>query len=212
MVPDIVVTPTPTSPCQSGCNISACSPTVIGDAYTQLVMNTSIIFEKANSGTDLASEKIFTFVITKPFSTITITDTTYPLNVGDIVTITLMPSSQDFKAFGLGDRFFNLRCLKVDILITHVDHSTLSFNNKDIQNAWITGYIDLGSTLTIQSTGSAYTLLVINSTTPIINGIDSRPITISNIRPNGVGLFLLEHDKNQQLGVNFVGNAQSINY
>jgi hypothetical protein len=209
MVPDVFVTPTPICPT---CNISGCNQSVIGDAFTQIVMNTSIIFEKTDQKAQLTPDKIFTFRITKPGSTITISQQNYPLQVGDSIKITLRSSSKDFKAFGLGDRFFNLRCEKADTTVTYANLATADFNNKDIQNAWITGYVDLGSTLTIESSGSAYTLLVINSTTPIINGIDARPITISNIRPNGVGMFLLEEDSNGQEGINFVGNALSISY
>jgi hypothetical protein len=212
LVPDVYIPPVPICP---ACNISNCSQTEIGDAFTQIVMNTSIIFEKASQGASLTNGKFFTFRVTKPGSTITIAGQNYNLQVGDTIKITLVGgpgTPHNFKAFGLGDRFFHLRGEKVDITLTYINLTSVPFNNKDIQNAWITGYVDLGSTLEIKSSGSAYTLLVINSTTPIINGVDTRTITISDIRPNGLGLFLLEEDSNAQEGINFVGNALSITY
>ena len=71
-----------------------------------------------------------------------------------------------------------------------------------LENGWITGYIDLDSTFTINSPDPKIKIqhihsLVINGTT-IINGrYETSSITISDIRPIGVGLFVLEENSNR---------------
>ena len=207
MVPDIFVTPTPICPT---CSISGCNQSVIGDAFTQIVMNTSIIFLRADSGTSLRESGVLTFKVTNTSSTLSIGKDLIYLNEGDIVTISLDKNSKDFKAFGLGDKFYHLRGDGVNIQLSNPSRN---FNNVVLQNGWITGYVDLGSTFTIDSPNpkkDAYTLLVKNGTTIINDNNNERVITISNIRPIGVGLFLLEEDSNGQEGVNFVGYAEKI--
>ena len=95
-----------------------------------------------------------------------------------------------------------------------INNNPIPNNPVALQNAWITGYEDLGSTLNINSEGnknpSYYTLLVINGTTHINDVNNAQNIYISGIRPVGVGLFVVEENSNGKLGVNFVGYAQQI--
>ena len=208
MVPDVYIPPTPICP---GCNISNCSQSIIGEAYTQIVTNTSIVFLRADTKTTLNDNGVLTFKVTNTSSLLSIEGKalTY-LDPGDIVTISLDSSSKDFKAFGLGDKFYHLRGDSVNVALSSPTNPSKNFNDNKVvlENGWITGYIDLGSTFIIDSPDpgpqSAYTLLVINGTT-IYNGDSRQQITISNIRPIGVGLFLLEEDSNSKEGVNFVG-------
>ena len=223
IIPDIYVTPTP-SPCQGGeCNIANCSQTVIRDAYTQIVTSNSSVFLRTDEGTQLASGGYLKFKVTNEGSTLTRLANGNPvvtqLNKGDIVQITLTSTnSGNFKAFGLGDKFYFLGGEAVNILINNIPFAD---NPVYLQNGWITGYIDLGSTLTINSKGIKITpnkdpkydtLLVINGTTIINDGKNTSTITISGIRPIGVGLFVVEENNNGKSGVNFVGYADHINF
>ena len=109
-VPDVYVPPIP--PCPA-CNISNCSQKEIGEAYTQIVMSNSSAFLRTDGGTQIVNGGYLYFKVTNTSSTLSTTkggggnpDLT-PLYKGDIVKITLnSPNSQNFKAFGLGDKFY----------------------------------------------------------------------------------------------------------
>jgi hypothetical protein len=214
-VPDVYIPPVPLCP---ACNTSNCTNLQIRDAYTQIVTGNSSTFVRTDTGTSLNIGGVLTFKVTNTSSTLSTfqngNSVLTPLYVGDIVTITLVSSSsKDFKAFGLGDKFYHLRGDNVDIKVSNAT-SNINFGTVILQNGWITGYVDLGSTFTINSPGSQnpkyYTLLVINGTNIINSGNNKQDIIISKIRPLGVGLFLLEQDSNAQEGVNFVGYAETI--
>lgn len=220
MVPDVYVPPVPICP---ACNISGCNQSVIGDAYTQIVTSNSSMFLRDDGGTQLSNGGFLYFKVTNTSSTLTFStggsptlQTLYP---GDRVKITLdSANSQNFKAFGLGNKFYFLGGDSVIIAITNATTGTINNLNNghavSLQNGWITGYVDIGSTLTIISNPDVNpkydTLLVINGTTIINSENNVQTITIEKIRPIGVGLFFVQENANGNGGDNFVGYAEKI--
>ncbi|KUG14636.1 hypothetical protein ASZ90_015722 [hydrocarbon metagenome] len=210
------ITPSPRPPVCVDCDnlYGNCSEADISDAYLDIAMNTSYIFQRVDSKTALSASGRLYFEVMDQGSKLFRSGVISPIDLhpGDIVTITLRSNSKDFRIFGLGDRFFHLQGKGVDLEISNTTNP-ITASNIELYNGWITGYHDLGSSFSIESpkpTGSsgAYTLLVINGTV-IINDFNTDPITFSNIHPIGVGLFLLEDDSNSQDGVFFIGNAAS---
>ncbi|NMB77560.1 MAG: type IV pilin [Methanomicrobiales archaeon] len=192
------------------------SPSTVGPTIASAVGTNAINFykgDKVSLTTDGSHTYYFTFNVTKPGSSISIdgyTPNPKPLLVGDQITIFLWASSKNFKTFGLGDQLWEVSADGVDVSLSHFttpDAQSPQTNTK-VNHAWITGYQDLGSTLRIATSGAGQTSLVVNGTVRI-NGDDSSSVIISNIRPVGVGLFVLEADNNAQI-VYFVGNAQSV--
>jgi hypothetical protein len=162
---------------------------------------------------DNSTTYYFTFNVTKPGSSIAIpgyTPNPKPLLVGDRITIYLRNNAANFKVFGLGNQLWEISADGVDVSLYHftVEDVQSPQTNTEVSHAWITGYQDLGSTLHIYTTGSGQTSLVVNGTVRI-DGSDSSYIEITNIRPVGVGLYVLEADNNAKI-VYFVGNAQSV--
>ena len=189
------------------------SPSTVGPVIAKVVGANSISFYKDNRvGLADTSANYFRFNVTKSGSSISATDfggSPTTLYVGDIVTVYFRSNTGIFKTFGLGDQLWELSATGVDVDIKHNGISDLRTNG-DIIHTWITGYQDLGSTMTIQSQNpyTSGTALVMNGT-QWINGDNSDNVQISNIRPVGIGLFLLEGDNNAHI-VYFVGNAQSV--
>ena len=189
------------------------SPSTVGPVIAHVVGANSISFYKDNRvGLADTSANYFRFNVTKSGSSISATKfggSPTTLSVGDIVTVYFRSNTGIFKTFGLGDQLWELSATGVDVDIKHNGISDLRTNG-DIIHTWITGYQDLGSTMTIQSQNpyTSGTALVVNGTQRI-NGVNSDDVQISNIRPVGIGLFLLESDNNAQI-VYFVGNAQSV--
>jgi len=190
------------------------SPQTVGPVIASSVGTNSISFFKDDKvNLDYTGTRYLKIIITKPGSSILATDfhATNPviLYPGDIVTITLRPNTGVFKTFGLGDQLWEISATGVDVNITQGGVPDARTNG-DVIHAWITGYTDLGSTLTITSDNpyTSNTVLVVNGTQRI-NGASSENVVISNIQPVGIGLFLLEGDNNAHI-VYFVGNAQSV--
>ena len=217
-VPDVYVPPVPSCP---ACNIINCSDIQIRDAYDDIVTRTATIFIRKNKQASSLNAGILRFKVTKSGSTISI-DGNKPmsLSVNDIIEIHRLQDKQDdFKIFGLGNTFYQMRGQDVSLRITYaVNGTTKPFGTVTIDNAWITGYVDLGSSFTITSepNQNEYTFLAINNTSPYpyYNEYNKIPIIISGIRPIGVGLFSLDYDYNSQqdTGMSFVGTYASISY
>lgn len=192
------------------------SPATVGPVIANVVGANSINFYKQRNVelTDNNSNTYyFRFNVTKAGSSISVTGYTpnpKPLLVGDIVTIYLRSNTANFKAFGLGDQIWEISASGVNVELKHgaTPDAQSPQTNTQVTHAWIKGYEDLGSTLRIQTSGSGGTSLVVNGT-QIINGDDSSTVIITNIRPVGVGLFVLEADNNAKI-VYFVGNAASV--
>lgn len=189
------------------------SPTTIGPVIAQAAAGNSVSFYKDNR-VDLATGTFFRFTVTKSGASISATDLgpkPVSLGVGDVVTVNLRPNTGFFKAFGLGDQLWELSATGVDVNVTFIANGTSRIGtNGDIIHTWVTGYRDLGSTLSIVS-NNPYTsgaALVVNGTM-LINGQNSDNVAITNIRPIGIGLFVLDGDNNAHV-VYFVGNAQSV--
>ena len=190
------------------------SPQTVGPVIASTVKTNSVIFFKDNKvqlDSNNAGTFYFRFVVTRSGSKISadgFTPVPYPLQAGDIVTVSLSPSSSDFKAFGMGDQLWELAAYHVTTNVTRGGIATV--RSGDVTHSWITGYRDLGSTLRISTTNpnNDGTVLVVNGTERI-NGPDSEAITITNIRPVGIGLFILESDSNAKT-IYFVGNAQQV--
>ncbi len=189
------------------------SPSTIGPVIANVIGANSISFYKDDRvSLTYTGANYFKFNVTKTGSSISATDfggTPVTLYPGDIVTVYFRSNTGIFKTFGLGDELWELSATGVDVNITHngiPDRRT----NGDVIHAWITGYQDLGSTMTIVTNNpyTSGTALVINGT-QWINGNNGDNVLITNIRPVGVGLFLLEGDNNAHI-VYFVGNAQSV--
>jgi hypothetical protein len=137
------------------------------------------------------------------------------LEVGDIIFIGQPSSnSKSWKIFGLGDQIWEFNAGNVDVRWKHKStglwDSGNSTDSTELFHAWITGYKDVGSTLKVTTSGEAYTALVIN-TSKKIEGSSSASVVIQDIRPVGIGLFVLEYDHNTN-SVYFLGHAQSVTW
>jgi hypothetical protein len=193
---------------QSPSTVGPVLATAIGTNCIKFFKHGNVELDKDNSTT-----YYFTFNVTKPGSSIAIpgyTPNPKPLLVGDRITIYLRNNAANFKVFGLGNQLWEISADGVDVSLYHftVEDVQSPQTNTEVSHAWITGYQDLGSTLHIYTTGSGQTSLVVNGTVRI-DGSDSSYIEITNIRPVGVGLYVLEADNNAKI-VYFVGNAQSV--
>ncbi|HOX34608.1 MAG TPA: type IV pilin N-terminal domain-containing protein [Methanoregulaceae archaeon] len=190
------------------------SPQTVGPVIANTVQANSTIFFKDNKvqlDRDNADTYYFRFRVTRPGSSISATGFTpvpYPLQAGDIVTVYLKPSSRNFRTFGLGDQIWELAAYGVTINVTR--GSIVTERSGDLDDAWITGYRDLGSTLKISTTSpnDDRTVLIMNGTEKI-NGLNSDAIVISDIRPVGIGLFVLHADDSANT-LYFVGNARRV--
>ena len=220
LVPDVL--PVYVDPCAGLCNLGNCTSDQIGDEYDNIVTRTATIFIRKNKQASSLNAGILLFRVTKSGSSIYYNGNPDPItpSVNDIIEIKRMKDKQDdFKIFGLGDTFYQMRGQDVSLKQTYAVNGTIkNFGTVTIDNAWITGYEDLGSSFTITSeTNKAeYTFLAINNTTPYpyYNGFNKITIIISGIRPIGVGLFNLDYDfnSNSDTGMSFVGTYDNIEY
>jgi hypothetical protein len=214
LIPDVLPTPTP-SPCQPGCGITNCTQEKLIQIGNDIADN-STVFLRNDQKADLVTGGYLSFRVTNSSSNIFINGVPYQLYVGDIIKITLLSNSQDFKIYGIGDKFYELRGKGVNITRKYAVNGTEKyFPNDVLNNAWITGYTVLQSDFTISSdpnNQNPYTLLAKNGTTTEINGNSNKIVTISGIRPMGVGLFVLDGNSQSQTGTFFVGRYGSISY
>ncbi|OPY38732.1 MAG: hypothetical protein A4E35_00516 [Methanoregula sp. PtaU1.Bin051] len=191
------------------------SPTTVGPVIATAVSGNSVTFfkdGKVKLDSDNLNTYYFRFKVTKSGSTMSVVGLTpdpYPLYINDIVTIYLRSNSANFKTFGLGDQLWEVSTNGVNVNITRGGVPTV-LTNTNFVHAWITGYEDIGSTLKISTTtpSNEGTVLYLNGT-QLIDGPNGDAIVITNIRPVGVGLYVLEWDSNAQT-IYFVGNAQQV--
>jgi hypothetical protein len=192
------------------------SPTTVGPVVANVVRaDGTILFkdQKIDLKTDNLDTYFFRIKITKPGSTISasgFTPNPKSLNVGDIVTVYMRSNSGNYKAFGLGDQLWELTANGVNINISQSGINTKK-DNENVYHAWITGYEDLSSTMSVTSTGSnsGNTQLIQYGTVWINAQSNDDDIIVTNIRPVGLGLFVLEWDSSAHL-VYFVGNAETV--
>ncbi|AGB01855.1 type IV pilin N-terminal domain-containing protein [Methanoregula formicica] len=191
------------------------SPSTVGPVIANVVGANSISFYREGKAT-IDPNTHLSLNITGAGSTISYgTTTSKSLGIGDILVVTLSKSSPgSWKIFGLGNQIWEFSAADsskvVDISWKHKSNGTWTNTSAtQLFHTWITGYQDVGSTLTVRSTGgSYYTALAVNGTM-VIDGVNSSTVVIQNIRPVGVGLFVLEYDPNSD-SMYFVGNAQSV--
>lgn len=195
------------------------SPSTVGPVIANVVGANSISFYR-EGGTTVETGTYLSLNITgsgsnfaygKPNSI-----TSRSLDVGDIFVVTVTQNNMQMKIFGLGNQIWEFSAPSsqgvVDIGWKHKSNGTwTNISNTGLFHTWITGYQDVGSTLTIGSDknpSKSYTALAVNGTL-IIDDPSLDTVTIQNIRPVGVGLFVLEYDPNSD-SMYFVGNAQSV--
>jgi len=145
------------------------------------------------------------------------------LDVGDKIVITQARSSPlPWKIFGLGDQIWEFAAQGV-----HVDwwkqssgtwtNSTWphSGNGVTLYHSRITGYKDIGSTLTIRTdSGLGQYQALIHNYVKEFEGDSTAAndvVVIQNIQPVGLGLFVFEYDDNSD-SVYFVGYARSVSW
>ncbi|MDD1694556.1 MAG: hypothetical protein LUQ71_07510, partial [Methanoregula sp.] len=144
------------------------------------------------------------------------TTTAQNLGVGDTLLIRQINSNPGtWKIFGIGNQIWEFSA--PDSNTVEVDWKSKSTGlwtnttSTRLYHVWITGYNDVGSTLALRTTqGGYYTGLVVNGSIKI-DGVSSNTVVIQNIRPVGIGLFVLEYDPNTG-SVYFMGNAQSVTW
>jgi len=193
------------------------SPSTVGPVIANVVGANSISFFR-DSKTKVYSDTYLSLNITGTGSNIAY-DTTVSrsMAVGDILVVTVRQSNpKSLKIFGLGNQIWEFSAPDqgdVDISWKHRSNGTWTNTSGGTQlyHTWITGYQDVGSTLTIGSNGGTqYTALVVNATL-MINGDSSNTVVIRHIRPVGVGLFVLEYASTPG-SMYFVGNAESVTW
>jgi len=197
------------------------SPSTVGPVIANVVGTNSITFFREKD-TTIPQNTYFTFNVTRPGSTLLTEESSpspIPLSVRDVVTVTQAANGNgQFKIFGIGDQLWEFSATKVTISIHRADGSwynePTSGQPTNLLHSWVTGYQDMGSTLSLVSVPSGQapaTGLVINSSVKI-NLATNTPVTITNIRPVGIGLFVLEADPSDANAVYFVGQAGSVVY
>lgn len=191
------------------------SPSTIGPVIANVVGGNSITFYKdQNFEVEKTSGNYLRFTVSKSGSAITATQfgsTPKILYPGDIVTIYLTPQTTNLKTFGLGDQIWELKATAVDVNITHNGIPDRR-NGGDIYHAWISGYQNVSSTLKISSTGSGTTSLVVNGTQHI-DGVSDLPVVITDARPVGLGLFILQEvSTGNDKGIYYVGSAKQVTW
>lgn len=193
------------------------SPSTVGPVIANVVGANSISLFR-ESKTTIDQNTYLSLNITGTGSNIAYgTTTPQSLAVGDILVVTLTKSTPgSWKIFGLGNQIWEFSAPDsakvVDIGWKHRSNSTwTNISSTQLYHTWITGYQDVGSTLTVRSTGgSYYTALAVNGSLKI-DGISSNTVVVQRIRPVGVGLFVLEYDPSSD-SMYFVGNAQSVTW
>ena len=191
------------------------SPSTVGPVIANVVGANSLTFYKdQNVELEKTSTNFLRFTVTKSGSAITATafaSTPTVLYEGDIVTINLTSNTANFKTFGLGDQLWELKATGVDVNITHNGIPNRK-DGGDIIHAWISGYRDVNSTLRISSTGSGTTSLVVNGT-QYIDGVSDLPVTITDAKPVGLGLFILQEvSTGNDKGIYYVGSAKRVTW
>lgn len=142
--------------------------------------------------------------------------TTVPLNNGDVVNISVTGKDvQYFTAFGIAPSIWELagNPLTLDITFANGTIYKPSGNkniNTEITHTRVEQYnpATLKSTLAIDVWKNADTGLTVNGTR-YINGVDSRDILLTNVRPVPVGLYLISSSGGENV-IYFIGDADRI--
>ncbi|MDD1691100.1 MAG: type IV pilin [Methanoregula sp.] len=192
------------------------SPSTVGPVIATAVGANSINFYRDGKAT-IDQNTYLLLNITGSGSTIAY-DTTTPQNlgIGDTLLVTQRKSNPGtWKIFGIGNQIWEFTAPDSNSVGVYWRHkSTGLWSNTSstrLYHTWITGYNDVGSTLTLRTTqGGYYTGLVVNGSIKI-DGISTNTVVIQKIRPVGIGLFVLEYDPNTG-SVYFMGNAQSVTW
>ena len=192
------------------------SPSTVGPVIATAVGANSINFYRDGKAT-IDQNTYLLLNITGSGSTIAY-DTTTPQNlgIGDTLLVTQRNSNPGtWKIFGIGNQIWEFTAPDSNSVGVYWRHkSTGLWSNTSstrLYHTWITGYNDVGSTLTLRTTqGGYYTGLVVNGSIKI-DGISTNTVVIQKIRPVGIGLFVLEYDPNTG-SVYFMGNAQSVTW
>lgn len=192
------------------------SPSTVGPVIAAAVGADSINFYRDGKAT-IDQNTYLLLNITGSGSTIAY-DTTTPQNlgIGDTLLVTQRNSNPGtWKIFGIGNQIWEFTAPDSNSVGVYWRHkSTGLWSNTSstrLYHTWITGYTDVGSTLTLRTTqGGYYTGLVVNESIKI-DGISTNTVVIQKIRPVGIGLFVLEYDPNTG-SVYFMGNAQSVTW
>lgn len=194
------------------------SPSTVGPVIADVAGAHSVNFYKSGEKSGAAyivPGTYFRFRVTSstPPSAVTYikgsTVTSAPLAMGDIVMVTLDGNAQqNFKTFGIGDQLWELSAQSTNLTIRYQNGTAMTCGGCDISHAWISRYTDMSSTLSIDGNGDSGTSLIVNFT-QYISGQNSDHVQVSNIRPIGLGLFLIEEDSNKK-SVYFIGQAREI--
>lgn len=192
------------------------SPSTVGPVIATAVGSNSTNFYRDKAAT-IDQNTYIVLNVTGSGSTIAYgTTTAQSLGVGDTLLIRQINSNPGtWKIFGIGNQIWEFSAPdsgSVDLAWKHKSNATwTNTSSTRLYHLWLTGYTDVGSTLTLRTTGSGYyTGLVVNGSIKI-DGISSNTVVIQNIRPVGIGLFVLEYDPNSN-SVYFMGNAQSVTW
>ncbi|MFA5414773.1 MAG: type IV pilin N-terminal domain-containing protein [Methanoregula sp.] len=196
------------------------SPETVGPVIADAAGAYSISYYREKQ-VDVVKNTYFTFNVTQSGTTILTVDSSpsvISIPVGDIVRVTQVQNNNGlFKIFGLGNKLWELSASGVCLEIKYPNSTTwyaegCSSSSTTIYHTWVTGYRDYGSSLTLSSNPNGQppaTGLTMNSSVKI-NGMNGETIVVNNIRPIGIGLFVLEVDPTNANAAYFVGNAQSV--
>ncbi|MCK9580642.1 MAG: type IV pilin N-terminal domain-containing protein [Methanoregula sp.] len=188
------------------------SPSTVGPVIANVVGANSTSFYRSGSNT-LNQGTYFLFRITGSGSTISYGSSSVKyLDPGDIVEVKQTANNPgEWKVFGIGDQIWEFSAEKVDVNWKKQSTGTwLNSSGTTLYHTRISGYSDVGSTLTIQTSNpqNQYTALVINGV-KLIEDDNDHTVVIREIRPVGLGLFILEYDFNTG-AVYFVGHAEDV--
>ena len=145
----------------------------------------------ANKPGYLVSGGYIQFRVTGSYSKITHGGTTYNLNSGDIVKLTINSDTQGINSgsniYATSSQISTFAFNDVDMIINGND-----YGRKTISYIYISGYDTYSSTLTLNvPSTSAWTYFIANGN-PVINGItDSRRITIYNLGMGSGGMSFI---------------------
>lgn len=193
------------------------SPSTVGPVVADVIATNSTNYFRQGTST-IDQYTTIKLEITEPDSTFSYgSSTVRNLVVGDIIVITQARSNPGtWKIFGLGDQIWEFSADDVWVDWKHGGTwtNTTRPGTTEMYHAWITGYKDMGSTLTIRTNGNGYYQALVYNNVKQFEGesISSNDdVVIERIRPVGLGLFVLEYDHNSN-AVYFVGYAEDVSW
>jgi len=133
-----------------------------------------------------------------------------PLSSGDIVNFSFSGSDVSYlTTFGTATQIWEFAGNPITLNIRFANGTSLP-EEKDVEilHTNVGGYSNLASTMAIEVWTPSDTALTVNGT-QWINGMDSKDILLTNVRPVSIGIYMIASDSKGH-NLYFIGNADKI--